>query len=240
MAILLPKFEKIKRQSITTKVCDYLKQGILTGAILPGTRLLEAQIAEQMGVSRSPVRESFRLLEADGLIEIRPGQGAFVRRLTVDEVWEISTARSLIEGYVASLAAERATPGDVKRLRQALNRVDEAAQREDYEATVTADFDLHRLVWEISGHKVLYDILTRLEVQIRMFMAVQAPLFEHLYDSVRDHQAVVEAIASGNAEAAKVSIEQHIVEAGTLAISHWSKANGRESTEQAVNEASTE
>jgi len=218
--------------SITSKVYEHIKQKILSGSLLPGTHLLETQIAEQMGVSRSPLREAFRLLQAYGLVETRASQGVFVRDLAADEVWEIYTARRLIEGYAASLAAQRATPEDIERLRRAMERADVAARKEDYQATIIADFDLHRLIWEISGHKVVYDILTRLEVQIRMFMVAQAPLFEDLYDSVRDHQRVIEAVAHGDAEAARASIEQHVIEAGTLVISRIEQEQEESNHEQ--------
>ncbi len=211
-------FDKIEREPITQKVYEHIKRSILSGAVAPGTRLLEAEIAEQMGVSRSPVRETFRLLEADGLIETRANQGAFVRQLSSDDVREIYTARSLIEGYIAGLAAAKATVQDVEQLRRALKRVEEAALSEDYEATLDADLDLHRLIWEICGHKVLHGIVTRLEVQIRMFMAVQAPLFDNLWDSIEDHRAIVDAIAGGDGDRARSSMEQHITEAGMLAV----------------------
>jgi GntR family transcriptional regulator of gluconate operon len=218
------RFEKIERTSVASQVYDHIRQSILDGSLLPGTHLAEPQIATQMGVSRSPVREAFRLLEADGLIEIRSGQGAFVRGLTLDEVHEIYTARNLIEGYAAELAAQKANPADVKRLRQALEKVTEAARREDYAATIQADFGLHRLIWEIAGHGILYDVLARLEAQIRIFMVIQAPLFDHLYDSVESHHQVIEAIAAGDGAEAKVSIRQHIGEAGTLIVDKLRRA----------------
>src|SRR5713226_4424126 len=113
--MLLPQFKKIRPEPIAATVYDYLKQSILDGELLPGARLFEAQIATQMGVSRSPVREAFQQLEADGLVEIQTNLGATVRTLTVKDVEEIYTARTLIEGYAASLAAKHATPEDVER-----------------------------------------------------------------------------------------------------------------------------
>jgi DNA-binding GntR family transcriptional regulator len=209
---------KIERTSIASQVYDYLRTSILKGLLPPGTHLATPQIAVDMGISRSPVREAFRLLEADGLVEIRTSQGAFVIGPTAHQVEEIYTARCLIEGYVAGLAAQKATPADVERLRLALDTVMAAARRGDYEATVTADFAFHRLIWEIAGHEIINDMLTRLEGKIRMFMAVQAPLFDHLYDSVSSHSEVVDMIAKGDPEAAKASIQQHISEAGTLTL----------------------
>jgi DNA-binding GntR family transcriptional regulator len=219
-----PKFAKIERTSVASQVYDDIRQSILNGSLLPGTHLAEPQIASQMGVSRSPVREAIQRLEANGLITIHPSQGAFVRGLSADEVQDIYTARILIEGHMAELAAQRASRADAKALRQAVAKVDEVGHKEDYQATIEADFALHRLVWEIAEHPILFDVLTRLEDQIRMFMAVQAPLFEHLYDSVESHHQFVEAIIAGDADAAKTTIQQHIEEAGTLAVAKLSRA----------------
>jgi len=214
----LPRFDRIERKSTTEIVYEHLKESILDGSLTPGTRLVEAQVAEQMGISRSPVREALRLLEADRLTETDPGRGTSVKQLSTGEIWEVYTARQLIEGYVAALAAERATPADIGRLQEALKRVLALAEAEDYSGTVKADFEVHRLIWEASGHQLLCDILSRLDVQIRMFMAVQAPMFDHLYDSVEDHQGIIEAIAAGDAIRARESVERHILAAGRLAV----------------------
>jgi len=223
------KFEKFEKELISAKVYDHIKQGVLMGALIPGTRLLETQIAEQMGVSRSPVREAMRHLEAEGVVETVANQGTFVRELTYNDVREIYTARALIEGYAASLAAERTTKNDIKGLEKAKRKAIEAARQEDFQKTLVADFDLHRMIWEIAGHKLLFQILTRLEVQIRMFIAVQAPLFRVLIDSVQDHQEIVQAISEGNGQKAKTAMENHISNAGTLILNHLQTQNEFES-----------
>jgi len=215
------RYPKIEKKSLASEVYLHLKQGILNGALAAGTRLLEMEIAEQMGISRAPVREALRMLEADRLVDFRINQGTFVRKLDKDEIWEIFTARSLIEGTVASLAAKRAGPADVNRLKQALEGVLGAAESGDFEATVAKDFKFHRLLWEISGHRVFIEILDHLEDQIRMFMAAQAPLFAHLIDSVKGHTEIVTAIANGDSETASKTIQQHIQDAGILMLDNW-------------------
>ena len=207
---------KIERESIALMVYSHLKQKILSGAFPPNTHLLEMHIAEQMGISRSPVREAFRLLESDRLIEYRAHRGSFVRELTHEEVRETYTARRLIEGHVAGLAALEATTDDIERLDLAMKRVNKAALEEEYEETLLADYEFHHQVWEISGHMILCEILERLQVQIRMFMIVQAPLFRDLYTSVMGHQKIFDAISRGEAD--KTNMEQHITEAGILAL----------------------
>jgi len=211
-------FSRIPRKPLTAEVYERLKQAILSGAIPAGERLLEAHIAQGMQVSRAPVREALRMLQADRLVEFQVGQGARVRLPADDELWEIYTARCVLEGFAASLAARRARPGDLERLREALAGALEVAAQGDLQATLAADFAFHRLVWEISGHRLLRELLDRLEVQVRMFMAVQAPLFGHLPDSVRSHAEILEAITAGDPLAASRAIQQHIIEAGLLSL----------------------
>jgi DNA-binding GntR family transcriptional regulator len=212
-------FGRIERESITSKVHDNLREQILSGRLTPGTHLLESTIADQMQVSRSPVREAFRWLERDGLIELRSNQGAFVRSLSPLEISEVYTVRALLEGYAAALAAEKAEEKETRRLRESLERVLALARGGDVEATLAADFDMHRLVWELARHQLLYQLLCRLEVQIRMFLAVQAPLFEDLYSSVQSHIEIIEAIERREPAAARETMEKHITEAGTLTLS---------------------
>jgi DNA-binding GntR family transcriptional regulator len=218
-----PRYHKIERKSLAMEVYQHLKEGIMNGSLAPGTRLLEIEIAGQMEVSRAPVREALRMLEADRLVDFQISQGAYVRKLDKDEIWEIYTARSLIEGYVAGLAAKKAGSADIKRLKQALSTVLAAAESGDFSATVAEDFEFHRLIWEISGHRLFYETLTRLENQIHMFMTAQAPLFAHLSDSVKEHAEIVKAIATGDSETASSTIQTHITEAGALVLDNWTQ-----------------
>ena len=220
MAVAM-QLSKVEKKSLALVVFEQLKEGILLGRLTPGTRLLEVEISRQMGVSRAPVREALRMLEAEQLIDFQVNQGAFVRSLSKDEVWEIYTARSLIEGYVAGLVAEKHTPEDLQGLDQALKAVLQVAKSGDFETTVEKDFRFHRLIWEMSNHRLFFETLTHLEGQIRMFMALQAHLFASLLDSVEDHIEIYNAIAEGDAERARNAIQQHITRAGRLVMDQW-------------------
>ena len=182
--------------------------------------MLETVLAEEMDVSRAPVREALRQLEVDGLVCFTANQGAAVHTLTKKEIWEIFTARSVIEGYVAALAAEQATPQDLLRLRSVSESGIIAAAAGDLKETINKDFETHRLIWEISGHVIFYEILSRLETRIRLFMSVQASLFTNLFESIREHQEIYQAIANKDPETARKIIQNHINKAGLLAFDH--------------------
>lgn len=194
-----------------------IKASILNGSRAPGYRLTESETADQMGVSRGPVREAFRRLEADGLIERRARYGAYVRGLTEREVSEIYSARALIEGHVATLAAQRASSEEVADLKAAMAKAQRKAQSDDYRATVIADFRLHRRIWEIADHGTFCRILEGLVEQLHVFMVAHAPLFSHLYESVKDHSEIVAAIENHDEEAARLSMARHVRQAEILA-----------------------
>jgi DNA-binding GntR family transcriptional regulator len=224
-----PQLKKVERESIATQVYETLKQSIVQGTLPSGTHLIETTIAKQMGTSRGPVREALRQLEADGVVEVRANVGTFVRALSMEEIQELYTVRSVLEGYAASLAAERATPADIERLQESVEAAIRAAQQGDLRKTATVDFDLHRTIWEIARHRILFDLLSLLEVRIRMFISLQAPLFKKLMDSIQDHRLIVKAIGDGDAETAGELVRTHIMEAGLLIVEHMEE---QEDTEQ--------
>ena len=108
--------QKVKRQPIATQVYEAVREAIFRGDMAPGSHLSEVDLSEQLGVSRAPIREALLQLEAEGIVELVPNKGAFVRGLSYKEVEEIYTTRSLLEGYAAALAAEHASPADINKI----------------------------------------------------------------------------------------------------------------------------
>ncbi len=107
------------------QVAERIREAIVLGNIPPGTRLLEAQLATRLGVSRIPVREALARLEAEGLVERAPYQGARVMRLTIDQVRESFMLRSLLEGFATKLATPHVTPEEIARLRAVIAQLAE-------------------------------------------------------------------------------------------------------------------
>ena len=116
---------------------------ILDGTFAPGERLIEGHIAEQLGVSRNPVREAIRSLEATGLVEVIPRKGAHVSRIDVEEVRQIQELRSVIEPLAAELAAERRTDADVRQLTECIDRGLAATKSGDKVAAAAYHRDFH-------------------------------------------------------------------------------------------------
>ena len=191
-----------------------MREAIFRGDMKPGRHLSEVDLSEQLGVSRAPVREALLQLEAEGIVELVPNKGAFVRGLSYKEVEEIYTTRSLLEGYAVALAADHATPDDINKIAQAAEKAKQMAGTGNLMKTLDADFNFHRIVWSVSGHSLIESILGKIESQIRAFMIVQAPLFGELLNSVMDHQEVADAIGNGDSSTARKVMAGHITTAG--------------------------
>ena len=210
----MTNLQKVKRQPIANQVYEAVREAIFRGDMAPGSHLSEVDLSEQLGVSRAPIREALLQLEAEGIVELVPNKGAFVRGLSDKEVEEIYTTRALLEGYAAALAADHASTDDIKNIIKAAEKAKQMAGTGDLDKTLDADFNFHRLVWSVSGHSLIESILEKLESQIRAFMVVQAPLFGELLNSDMDHQELAEAIGNGDAPAAREIMKTHITTAG--------------------------
>lgn len=191
-------------------VYDELKIGILTGRISPGTRLLEVQLAESMGVSRTPIREAIKRLEKDGLVNIEPRHGAYASRVSIDDMVEILEVRELMESMAAQLAAERVTPEQMESLMKTENLYQKAVKEENLEDMIAYDAKFHKEVVEASHNKTLSQLIEPLqEIALR---------FRYMYyhDSNRvekmpnEHEKIIKALANGNGDAARKAAEKHL------------------------------
>ena len=210
----MPNLQKVKRQPIANQVYEAVREAIFRGDMVSGSHLSEVDLSEQLGVSRAPIREALLQLEAEGIVKLVPNKGAFVRGLSYKEIEEIYTTRSLLEGYAAGLAADHASPSDINKIVKAAEKAKQMAGTGDLKKTLDADFNFHRLVWNVSGHSLIESILEKLESQIRAFMVVQAPLYGELLNSVLDHQELADAIKNGDSSAARKIMRSHITTAG--------------------------
>lgn len=213
-------WEKVEKESITEKVVTALRKGILSGSLKPGTRLVEAHLAAQLGVSRAPVREAFRILEPEGLVVLEPNGGTFVAEISEDDLREIFTVRGVLEGLAMRLVAGHVTKEGLAQLSHIVERMEEAASRNDTERVIELDLEFHERIWKLSGHRRLYGILSNMIGPIRMFLALNTQVYDHLVDNAMEHVELLEALSSGEARRAEKMMVEHIEEAGTRNIDY--------------------
>lgn len=202
-----------KRRTLPAQsVADWLRDGIRRGRFVPGQRLVEADITQATGASRSKVREALQRLESEGLVLIEEFKGASVRRVSLEELRQIYRARVALEGICARDFAERATVVQRDRLAALLAELDKAVADGAHDHFNALNAEWHKLLIEGAGNALVAGILGRLNIPI------QRMLFESLYSNERlkaanaGHHAITAAILAGDGEAAEAALRQHIID----------------------------
>jgi len=188
-------------------VYEVLVELVVGGALRPGQHLVEAELARQLGVSRQPVREALHRLEAEGWVDLRPSQGAYVHVPTDTEVDQLLDVRELLEGATARLAARAATPEAVTSLRATWQDGMAAVESGDVAATVAANNDFHAAVAAIAGNVVLAELSEIVGRRVRWYYRQVAPARGH--ESWSEHAELVAAIQAGDEDRAAALARVH-------------------------------
>jgi DNA-binding GntR family transcriptional regulator len=194
-----------------------LRALILTGEYGPEERLIEEQLAERLGVSRTPVRQALTLLEAEGLVELAPNRGATVRSFTVADVWDIYDLRAVLEGHAARRAAGRIQGDEVGRLRELAAQMEGLAGRfEDREEEIRAlaglNQEFHGAVVEASRKKRLFRLINRTVEVPLMFKAFFWYTPHERVISNHYHRQILHALEDGDADRAEIVMREHVYE----------------------------
>ena len=191
-----------------------LHTAIVSGALSPGERLVEEELAERLGASRGAVREAILRLAHDGLVVRERNRGARVRRFTLQEAVEILEARAALESLAAGYAARRRTDDEARELETLANEMRRLHAEDQWLAMSERNAVMHRRILEISGHRVSRDICARLHSQMVRFQfrTVLAP--GRSERSLAEHQRIVEAIAAGDRAAAEAAMRAHLTNVG--------------------------
>jgi DNA-binding GntR family transcriptional regulator len=188
-------------------VYEALIELIVNRTLKPGQHLVEAELAEYLGVSRQPVREALQRLQTEGWVDLRPAQGAFVHMPTEEEADQLLSVRSVLETHSARLAAEHATPDDVKRLWELQNEGVDALAAEDVKRLVAANASLHNFIMKLSGNAVLAELIGLVDRRVRWYYTPIARPRGH--DAWNEHAELIKAISEKDAESAGRIMAQH-------------------------------
>lgn len=207
-------------------VYDALTELVISGTLRPGQHLVESELAKHLGVSRQPVREALHRLQAEGWVDLRPGQGAFVHVPTEEEVDQLLGVRALLETESARLAARAASPEHVARLRDLLGEGLEAMRTDDVERLVTLNASLHAYVTAMSGNAVLAELVSLVDRRMRWYYT---PIARYRgQESWAEHGQLIDALAARD-EVAASDIMRHHTENTRMAYRSRPLAEGLES-----------
>jgi DNA-binding GntR family transcriptional regulator len=186
---------------------ETLLELIIKGALRPGQHLVEVELAERLGVSRQPVRETLQRLSNEGWVDLRPAQGAFVHQPTEAEADQLMAVRALLEAEAARLAAANADAGSVERLRGLWRDGVAALGADDIDAVVAANADLHACVMELAANDVLAELAAQVSRRVRWYYTpVARQRGERSWD---EHAALIDAIEARDQDRAARIMREH-------------------------------
>ncbi len=194
--------------SVREAAYAHLRGSILAGVLPPGTRIFELSLAQELGISRTPVREALQRLSQEGLVELLPGRGARVRILSPEEVREVYDVRAMLEGEAAFLAAQNATLEELDTL-EALLRTLDSLPAEDYTRQMQTDFDFHTALVAAAHNKTLARIYADLRSSLTLVRSIQRTLSQHP-QTREQHQAILEALKARSPEKAAQAARAHV------------------------------
>jgi len=198
-----------KTVSLADQVFEKLENDIITGVYAKGELLTELKLVEQLGVSRTPIREALRRLEQERLIK-ESGKGSVVLGITVEDLVDIMDIRQRIEGLAAYHATKNLTPEGKEELRQISELQDFYYEKKDVEHLRQMDDRFHDTIYELSGSTVIRDTLLPLHRKTQRYRKISIEDAARLSRSITEHKEIYRAITSGNAELAMELITVHI------------------------------
>jgi DNA-binding GntR family transcriptional regulator len=191
-------------------VYDALRDAIINTELEPGQQISENEIADKLGVSRTPVREALARLRDDQLVQIVPQLGTFVSRISVAGVDDAQFLRVALECSAIRLAAERADAADVSALGALITRQELASDTSDASAFFVLDDELHSTLCELSGRPIAWTIVARANGHLNRVRRLSLAEPRYIAEMIDEHKAVVEAVGQGNPDAAERALRHHL------------------------------
>ncbi len=191
-------------------VFNTLRQGILTGELKPGERLMEIHLADRLGVSRTPIREAIRMLELEGLVKMIPRKGAEVARISLQDMQDVLEVRKVLDSLATKLACFRISEEQGIRLKEAAKGFSVAVKTGDAIAIAKADVAFHDVILMASGNKRLIQMVNNLAERIYRYRLEYIKDKSYHKQLVDEHEKIMQAVLSGDAEAACKYVELHI------------------------------
>jgi len=196
--------------SLRGRVFNKLREDILSGVYRENDELKENSIATELGVSRTPVREALRQLELEGLVTMIPNKGAYVTGITSKDMHDIYMIRSSLEGLCAKWACEHITQSQIEELEEILYLSDFHAKKNHNEQMVELDNKFHELIYEASGSKILYHVLSDFHHYVERIRKITLAMPSRASQASQEHAAILEAIKKRDGDLAEQLAYEHI------------------------------
>ena len=215
---LRPVGGPLRRRRLVDDATRALREAILNGRLPAGARLRQTDLAAQLQISRTPIREALGRLRQEGLISLLPGGGVRVPLLDLEEAVELYDLREVLDGLAARLAARRGSPAALAKIEKALARMAQCLERRNPNQWFGAHVAFHDEIFRAGGHARLQGLAGVVRLSIRHFHPLLLKTEGRLEEAYREHRRIFEAIAAHDAEAAEREARAHIQNAKEIVL----------------------
>ena len=198
------------KSSLRSKVFKALENDILEGIYKPGENLTEIKLSEQLGVSRTPIREAIRQLELEGLVKFVPNKGAVVLGITWEDIQDIYVIRTLIEGLAVRWATEKMTEKEMEALKESVELSEFYTYKNNMENLRKFDSTFHALIYEACKSRPLNHMLTTFHHYVQKARAVSFAIPGRANEALEEHKAILQAMTSRDSASAEKLMIQHV------------------------------
>jgi DNA-binding GntR family transcriptional regulator len=205
-----------QKQKLSDYIYDVMVEYIVKGRLSPGQRLREAEVADKLDVSRTPVREAFTRMEMQHLLERDPTGAYLVATWDRQALHEIATLRGALEGMAVGLACQRMQAADYDFLQSLIMQMKAATLRKDYDTLIDLDIEFHSYIWSCTGHNLLCETLESMKSQVRFFMYLTRPGDEETYGET--HQELLDVLREEDPYRARQAVKEHTLVTAERAI----------------------
>ena len=210
----------IYKRTLDAQAADILRARIAEGELVAGHRFTEHEIAAELGLSRGTVRTALKLLMSEGFVAQKPYRGWEVAPLTSTDAYELQTLRLALEGTAARLAAENLDAAGRTEFVAAFEALESACEGDDRKAAAHQDFNLHKTIVRLSGHRRLLEYYEMIARQIQRYIFSSDALLRGDAKLVEQHRPIVEAVIAGDGELAEEESRKHNEGEGALLVAH--------------------
>ncbi|UCF87797.1 MAG: GntR family transcriptional regulator [bacterium] len=212
---------------LSEDIAESIKTAIIKGKFKPGEKIPEGELAESMGISRTPLREAFRKLENEGFIQIIPRKGAVVTDIDTDEAINLYEIKSTLEGLAARLAARNMKGKDIARLEKINDELKELIDKNDLESFYRVHTRFHEGFVRLCGNKRLIQMISNLNDHFNRFGIISLTLPGQFENAIHQHSQIIEAFRSGDQSLVEKSVKTNVMTGGRVLVDHLTRSQER-------------
>lgn len=202
---------RIAPTALYQEVAERLRQRIFAHELTPGDWIDEQKLAEQYGISRTPLREALKVLAAEGLVDLKPRRGCYVTEISRQDIDDIFPLMAMLEGRCAFIAVQLAKPADIRDLKAIHEKLESAAKDSRIDAFFEANQEFHRRIQELTNNRWLLSVIQDLRKVLKLSRLHSLSLEGRLQQSLEEHRIIMAAFEAGDAEKAEKSMHDHLL-----------------------------